>query len=185
MSSPIHRNGLNSAIERLRPLIRTRQIRHYNSEPVADEDLLALLEVARWSGSSRNSQPCRFIVVNDVALIRRMAEIGHPQTRALGTAMAAIAITLPAEDGRAISLAYDDGRVAERVLIGASMVGLGSGITWVRSDVREAIGELLGVESGRFVRTIMAIGHPSAEGLARRSAQGEARLPLDELVTRR
>ena len=176
---------MNSATERLRPLIKTRQIRLYTSEPVAGEELLALAEVARWSGSSRNSQPWRFIVIREVALIRQIAETGHPQTRALRTAMAAMAITLPHEEGRATSLAYDDGRVAERVLIGASMLGLGAGIAWVRSDVRQEIGDLLGVADGRFVRTIMALGHPSAEGLAPKSAPGQARLPIDDLVTRR
>jgi nitroreductase len=174
---------MNSATERLMPMIRTRQYRHYTSEAVADEDLTALAAVARWSGSSRNSQPWRFIVVRDVALIRRIAEIGHPQTRALGTALAAMAVTLPDDERRAISHAFDDGRVAERVLIGASMLGLGAGVTWVRSDVRQEIGALLGVEEGRFVRTIMAIGHPSAEGRAPKSPPGHARLPLDELLT--
>jgi nitroreductase len=166
-------------------LIRTRQIRQFTSEPVAEDALMAMAEVARWSGSSRNSQPWRFIVVRNEALIRQIAEVGHPQTRALRTAMAAMAIALPDDEVRAISLAYDDGRVAERLLIAASMLGLGAGIAWARPDVRSEIGHLLGVEEGRFVRTVMAIGHPSAEGLAPNSALGQARLPLDQLLTRR
>ena len=172
-------------MERVRPLIRTRQIRQFTDEPVAEESLLALAEVARWTGSARNGQPWRFIVVTDVGLIRQLAEAGQPQTRSLRTAMAALAVSLPDEDSRATTYAYDDGRVAERVLVAASMIGLGAGIAWVRRDVRREIGDLLGVEAGRFVRTIMAIGHPSAEGLAPRSERGKARLPLDELVTRR
>ena len=152
---------------------------------MAEESLLALAEVARWSGSARNGQPWRFILVTDISLIRQLAEAGQPQTRSLRTATAALAITLPDEDSRANTYAYDDGRVAERVLIAASMLGLGAGIAWVRPDVRPEIGDLLGVEAGRFVRTIMAIGHPSAEGLAAKSVAGRARLSLDELLTRR
>jgi nitroreductase len=170
-------------MERVKPLIRTRQIRLFTIEPVADEQLRAIAEVARWSGSSRNSQPWGFVVIKDLSLIRGLAEVGHPQTRSLTTAMAALAITLPVEEGREISLAYDDGRVAERVLIAASMLGLGAGIAWVRADVREEIGRLLDVDEGRFVRTIMSIGHPSAEGLAPKSAPGQARRPVDELVS--
>lgn len=173
---------MNPSTTQLRPLIRTRQFRQFTTEPVDDEKLTALGEVARWSGSSRNSQPWRFIIVRDLSLIRRIAEIGQPQTRALRSATSAIAITLPDDDARSISLAYDDGRVAERVLIGASMLGLGAGITWVRSDVRREIGELLGVVEGRFVRTIMAVGHPSDEGRAPKSPPGQARRPLDELL---
>jgi nitroreductase len=170
------------SIERLRPLIRTRQYRHYTEEPVSESHLGALLEVARWSGSSRNNQPWRFIVVRDVGLIRRLAEVGHPQTRSLHTAMAAMAITLPDDEERATSHTYDDGRVAERILIAASMLGIGAGIAWIRRDVREQVGDMLGVPAGRFVRTVMSIGHPSAEGRAPKSPPGEARLPLDELV---
>jgi nitroreductase len=170
-------------MERVRPLLRTRQCRHFTSEPVSDDDVSTLAEVARWSGSSRNSQPWRFIVLRDTDLIRRIAEIGHPQTRSLNTAMAVLAITLPAHESLVVSLAYDDGRVAERVLIAASMLGLGAAIAWVRADVRSVIGELLGVPEDRYVRTLMAIGHPSEEGLASKAAPGQARLPLDELVT--
>jgi len=72
-----------------------------------------------------------------VRLIRRIAEVGHPQTRALHAAMAALAITMPDDESRAIGHAYDGGRVAERVLIAALMLGLGAGISWVRSDVRQ------------------------------------------------
>lgn len=174
---------MDARIDHLRPLVRTRQFRDFTGDPVSDEDLRALAWVARWSGSSRNSQPWRFLIVRDIELIHRIADVGHPQTRALHTATAALAITLPDEETHKTSLAYDDGRVAERVLIGASMLGLGAGITWVRPDVRQQIGRLLEVPDGRYVRTVMAIGHPSPEALAPRSAPGQARLPLDELLS--
>jgi nitroreductase len=174
---------VSASIEPVRALLRTRQFRHFTTEPVSDDDLLALATVGRWSGSSTNSQPWRFLLVRDVALIRSVAELGLPQTRSLRTAMAAIAITLPDDDARAVSLAYDDGRVAERLLVGAQMLGLGSGIAWVMPHVRQQMGELLGVGEGRFVRTIMALGHLSEEDRAPKSAPGQARLPLDEIAS--
>jgi len=175
-------SAMDEPIAHVKPLLRTRQYREFTDEPVSEDDLLALAKVARWSGSSRNSQPWRFMVLRDVDVIRRVAELGMPQTRSLRTAMAALVITLPDTRSQSISLAYDDGRVAERVLIGASMLGLGAGIAWVREDVRAAIDDLLGVETGRFVRTIMALGHPTDHERAPRTQPGEARLPLDELV---
>jgi nitroreductase len=53
-------DSMDDPITRLRPLLRTRQYREFTGEPVSDEDLRALAQVARWSGSSRNSQPWRF-----------------------------------------------------------------------------------------------------------------------------
>lgn len=168
--------------ERVKPLIRTRQHRVFTDQPVADADLLALTDVARWSGSSRNSQPWRFVVVRDVELLRRIGDLGHPQTRSLHSAMAAIAIAMPDDEGRPVSHAYDEGRAAERMLIAASMLGIGAGIAWVVPDIRPAVGDFLGVPADHYVRTIMAVGHPSAEGRAPHSPPGTARLPRDQVV---
>ena len=172
----------NTAADRLRPLRRTRQIRDFTDEQVSREDLDALANVARWTGSSRNTQPWRFIVVTDVDAIRRIAEIGLPQTRALKSATAALAIVLPVDETHEIGIAYDDGRAAERILIAAGMLDLGAGIAWVRSDVRDSIGEVLGLPAERYVRTIVALGHPSEAALAPKAAPGDARLPRDESI---
>lgn len=169
------------AAARLRPLRRVRQIRDFTPAPVDPALLAAIADVGRWSGSSRNGQPWRFIIVRDGPTIRRIAEAGLPQTRALHTATAAIATVLPAE-GSDIALAYDDGRAAERMLVAASLLGLGGGITWVRSDVREAIGELLGLPADRFIRTILAVGHPTEAAGQPKAAPGQARLPRAETV---
>jgi nitroreductase len=141
-----------------------------------------MADVARWSGSSRNTQPWRFIVVTDKAVLRRLAEIGMPQTRSLQTATAAIAIVLPADDSHAVGVAYDDGRAAERILIAAGMLDLGAGIAWIRSDVRDAVSELFDLPSDRYIRTIVSLGHPTEAARRPKSAAGSARLPREEMV---
>ena len=168
----------------VRPLRRTRQVRQFTDEPVADEILDAIADVARWSGSSRNTQPWRFIVIRDTDVPRRLREAGMPQLRSLATATAGIAIVFPADPDRSISYAYDDGRVAERMLIAAGMLGIGAAIAWVRADVLPIARELLGLPEDRTVRTIIALGHPTEEARRPRSAPGEARLPREETVFR-
>jgi nitroreductase len=171
-----------SPIDLVRPLLRVRQVREFTDEPVDAAVLEAIAEAARWTGSSRNTQPWRFIVIRRPETLRRLSEAGLPQTRALRTATAALAITLPVQSGMAISYAYDDGRAAERILIAASLLGLGAGIAWIRSDVREAAGEILALPEDRMVRTVVAIGHPTAAARRPKSAPGQARLPRDEVV---
>jgi nitroreductase len=168
--------------DRLRPLRRARQVREFTTEPVDAAALDAIADVARWSGSSRNTQPWRFIVVRDAGVLGRLAAIGLPQTRALRTATAAIAIVLPADESHEIGIAYDDGRAAERILIAAGMLDLGAGIAWVRSDVRAAVGEMFGLPEGRYVRTIVALGHPSDAARQPKSPPGQARLSRAETV---
>jgi nitroreductase len=164
------------------PLLRARQVREFTDEPLTDAQLHALTEVARWSGSSRNEQPWRFILVREPATLRALHAAGVPQTRSLATATAAIAIVLPLDPARAESRAYDDGRAAERVLIAAGMLGLGAGIAWVRDEVLPAIRDLLALPEDRLVRTIIALGHPSEAAKAPKSAPGQARIPRAESV---
>ena len=174
---------MDTTSDSVRSLIRTKQYREFTPELVDEGQLRTLAEVARWTGSGGNSQPWRFVIVRDEPTIRRMAEIGMPQTRALHTATAALAISLPNDPESEVITAYDEGRVAERVLIAASSLGLGAGITWVRGQFRSEISRVLGVGDDRFVRTIIAIGHPTDAARAPRAAPGQARLPLDQLVT--
>jgi nitroreductase len=168
----------------LRPLRRTRQVREFEPTPLAPEVLDALADVARWTGSSKNTQPWRFIVITDPSTIRAIHAAGLPQTRGLATAPAAIAIVMPAEPDRAVHDAYDDGRVAERILVAAAILDIGAGISWIRSDVRPAIATLLDLPSDRMVRTVVQLGIPTAAARAPKSAPGQARLPREDVVFR-
>ena len=170
------------ATERVRALLRTRQVREFTETPPTDEELHALTEVARWSGSSENTQPWRFVVIRDQEMLRRIHEIGLPQTRSLATAHAAIAIVLPAKDPDRASIAYDEGRAAERLLIGAGMLGLAAGIAWLRPESGRASARPSGVPADWFIRTIVAIGHPSEAAKRPKNAPGEARKPASETV---
>ena len=168
--------------EVVRPLLRVRQIREFTDQPVDPAALGAIADAARWSGSSRNSQPWRFIVIRDPSTLRAIQEAGMPHTRSLVTARAAIAIVLPSQPGSGISHGYDEGRAAERMLIAASLLGLGAAVAWVRADVRPRVGELLLLPEDRFVRTVVAIGHPTDAARRPKSARGDARLPREETV---
>jgi nitroreductase len=171
-----------SPADRVRPLLRVRQVREFAPTPVDPEALDAMADAARWSGSSRNGQPWRFVIIRDPATLRAIHEAGLPQTRSLATAQAAIAIVLPSEPGSGISHGYDEGRAAERILIAASLLGLGAGIAWVRSEARPAVSAQLGLPEDRFVRTVIAVGHPTAASRRPKSAPGEARLPREDTV---
>ena len=77
-------------IEKLRTV---RQIRQYAPDPVPDDVLQQLLEVARWTGSSKNTQPWHFIVVSDPAVLRRISAL-RSNINWLAGAPLAIAIVL-------------------------------------------------------------------------------------------
>jgi len=170
------------AEDAVRPLLRVHQVREFTDEPVDAEALAAIADAARWSGSSANNQPWRFILIRVPETLRQLADANPPSTRILATAAAAVAIVLPEVKGAAVSNAFDEGRATERILVAATLLDLGAGIAWLSAEARPAVGELLGVPEGRFVRTLVAIGHPTERASRPKSTHGEARLPRSETV---
>jgi nitroreductase len=167
---------------RVRPLLGARQFREFTAEAPSEDALRALLDVARWTGSSRNTQPWRFILLRDRDVIRQIADAGMTLTRSLQTATAAIAIAIPAGPEQDVSHAFDEGRAAERILVAAGMLGLGAGVTWIRPEIRPLVARLLALPEGWMARTVMAIGHPTPGALAPKSTPGAARRPRTEVV---
>lgn len=155
-----------------------RQVRAYTPDPVDPDALAAILEVARWSGSAANTQPWRFIVIDDPDVLHRLAEIRLPW---IATAPLAIAIVL--DGNKKISEAYDEGRVTERIMIAARLLGLGAAVAWHGDAAQQAQArEILGIPDDLTSRAIVTIGHPDPSAPPR-SAVGGGRKPLDEIVS--
>src|SRR3954468_3819078 len=76
MSEPTPR--VSNVPEVLELLRTVRQARRYRPDPVPDNVLHELLELARWTGPSPNSQRWNFIVVNDRELLGKLAKLRTP-----------------------------------------------------------------------------------------------------------
>ncbi len=87
-----------------------------------------------------------------------------------------------ADDPRDDQHVFDEGRATERLLVAAGLLELGAGMAWVRADARSEVADVLGLPPDRFVRTIVAVGHPSDAAKAPKSAPGTARLPASETI---
>ena len=61
--------------ETLLSLVKTRRsCRRFKPDPIPDESVNKILEVARWAPSGANSQPWEFVVVKDAGLRREIAQ---------------------------------------------------------------------------------------------------------------
>jgi nitroreductase len=156
-----------------------RQTRDFEPRPVPDELLHDVLEVGRWSGSSRNTQPWEFVVVTDQERLRRLAEL-VPYGKFLATAPLGIALVMHGA-GRGQSL--DAGRVAERMMVAAHARGLGAGLATIHGDPneRQAL-ELLGVPDGHSLGVTLALGFPAPKEPGAPRRPGGGRRPLAEVV---
>src|SRR5919202_3754075 len=67
-----------NAQDRIAFLRSLRAVRQFRPDPIPEQVVDDLLEVARWSGSSRNQQPWEFVVVrNHESLAQLGAQEGY------------------------------------------------------------------------------------------------------------
>jgi nitroreductase len=160
---------------------RVSQIRQFTAEHVPDAVVEHLLELARWTGSSRNSQPWHFIVVRDRERLRALAQL-RPNITWAANAPIAIAIVL---DGKnELSEAYDEGRLTERLLTGATILGYGGGVAWFgEADKQERAKQILGVPAEKTLRQMVLIGRARSHRDPRPTGPPRGRKPLAELVS--
>jgi nitroreductase len=162
-----------------------RAVRQLRPDPLPENVLHNILEVARWSGSAGNRQPWEFVVVRDRDMLRRLSTIDGANAGHLATAGAGIAIVIHPEVLSTDLDAYDEGRLAERILLAATAQGLGAAVgqftgpgdTWAASAEAK---RLLGIPKQFVLRETISIGYP-AEHLER-TPNPPGRKPLQQLV---
>src|SRR5438477_10945383 len=172
-----------SAPARIAFLRGLRAVRQLRPDPLPEPVLHDILEVARWSGSAGNRQPWEMVVVRDRGMLERLARIDGANAGHLATAGAGIAIVIHPEVPDLD--AYDEGRLAERILLAATAQGLGAAVgdftgpgdTWVASAEAK---RLLGIPEPFVLRETLSSGHP-AEHLGR-TPNPPGRKPLEQLV---
>jgi hypothetical protein len=165
----------------LEPIRRVSQIRQYSPEPVPDTVVDQLLELARWTGSAKNGQPWRFIVVRDKDRLKKIAAL-RPPIGWLAGAPLGIAIVL--DGAEPMFGAYDEGRLTERLLTGATLLGYGGGTAWFGGPTHDAEAKrILGIPENLTARQIVMIGRPISNRDPRPSGPTRGRRPLSDLVS--
>lgn len=141
-------------------ILRLRAIRSYEDRPLSDEDLDAILEAARWTGSSKNSQNWSFVVIADRDRLQQLAECGDFTDPVRASAATIVIVQEPA------GYEFDSGRAAQNMMLAARALGVAScPITFHRdADARR----LLDVPSDRRTRYGVSLGYPSPSAAPRR-----------------
>lgn len=166
-------------------LTLTRQSdRRYMPDPVSREDVLKCLEAARMSPSACNSQPWKFIVVDDKAKLAEMADAAeglgmNKFTRDVPVMVAVVLEKMNATARLGSLLKHKDysmldlGMAVEHFCLQAADLGLGTCIMGWFDEKR--IARLLGVPRGKRIPLIISLGYP--ENPTRR----KVRKPVEEM----
>jgi len=142
-----------------------RSVRRFSTRSVSGEVLLDILDVARWTGSSKNTQPWHLIAVRDVTTLATLATRG-PFAGHLAGAKAAIVLVTDNDNQR-----FDEGRLAQHVMLAAWAHGVGSCIASLYREANlERARDLLSVPAERWMHTAISLGYPADERALRLSA---------------
>ena len=160
---------------------RIRALRHFRAQPLADNDLFAILDAGRHAGSSKNLQRWHFIVVRERERLEALAAVG-PFAAHLAGGAAAIALITP--DPRApdapLSIAFDLGRAAQNMLLVAWARGVGSVPATVYDQ--ELCRSILGYPADHHCEYILNFGYPPEDSAVTRPPRVGGRRQLDEVV---
>lgn len=150
-------------MDALEVIFTRRSIRKYTPEPVAAEEVKAILEAAMNAPSANNRQSWHFIVVDDRALLNAIMEV-HPYSKMLAEAPLAVVVC---GDTR-VSDKYwqqDCAAATENLLLAARALGLGT--VWLGVYPKE---ERVSGVTGLFKLPdhikplcIVAVGHPAEQ----------------------
>ena len=152
-------------------IVGLRALRDYESTPLSDDDLTAILEAARWTGSSKNRQDWAFVVVKDEAQRERLAKCGD---FTVPLQNAPVSIALVSEPG---GYDFDIGRVAQNIMLAADAIGVASCPITLHREAMAA--EVLGLGEGQKCRYAISLGYPAPTAAPKKYG---GRKPLDELV---
>jgi len=154
--------------------LRTRRsIRIFKPEPISDELIMKILDVARFAPSAKNKQPWEFIVVKRKDLLDRLSKI-HRSAKPIARAPLAIVVIC---DKRLSPISYqvDCANTAMYIMLAAHALGLGT--VWVQALRNiEEIQKILNIPSNKVPIAIIAVGWPAEK------PEPRPRKPLNELV---
>ena len=165
-------------------VLKRQSDRKYAPKRVDREDIVRCLEAARMAPSACNSQPWKFVAVDDRAKLAEMSDA------AIGLGMNKFTVQVPvlvavvqepmnmeAKAGSVVKnkdySMMDLGMAVEHFCLQAAELGLGTCIMGWFDEKR--VKKILGVPRSRRVQLLIAVGHPDAPN------RQKVRKPLDEI----
>ncbi len=155
-------------------IIERRSVRKYKSEKVARETIDKIIELSRWSPSWGNFQVARYTVVEDEAVIKRIADEGvHGFAYNIGTLKNAknllVLSYVKGKSGKLYSADYatskasswevfDAGIACQTFCLAAHSQGVGTCIFGVIDD--KVISEIVSLPEDQTVAAVITFGYP-------------------------
>src|SRR5713226_9363466 len=155
-----------------RAVVDKRDQRVFLPTPIPEESLRRILQAARMTGSSKNAEPNRLVVVRDRDRLKALAALS-PSAKFFSYAAAVIVIAQTERHE------FDAGRCAQNMMVAAWNDGIGSCPAHVPEP---ELAKLLGIPDGVFINRVIGFGYVDPAQATAPPSVARRRLPLDTLV---
>ncbi len=155
-----------------------RAVRKFLPKQLKDDEIRAILNAGRRAQSSKNSQPWRFIAVQEHATLEALSQCGDWAGHIAGAALA-VAILTP-EPLAKFQTMFDAGQAAAYMQLAAWALGIGSCPASIyQPDKARAI---LGFPDEWHVRIVLSFGYPANPDVLTRPNRSGGRQHLEKIV---
>ena len=154
-----------------------RSIRQFTEEKVSHETIEKIVEAARFSPTWKNSQTVGYVVVEDRAILNKIADegvMGHPNNAKIIRGAQQLVVvtsqknicdynpdgTFTTNKGNEWQM-FDAGIAAHAFTLAAYDNGVSSVILGIFSD--EKVAEIIGLDESKTVSTLIPIGYANGE----------------------
>ena len=155
-----------------------RVVRQFQPKALPQEAVLAILNAGRRAQSSKNSQPWRFIAIQDKEVLNALSELGMFAGHLAGAALG-VAILIP-DPSQKFQTMFDAGQSAAYMQLAAWELGIGSCLASIYEP--EKARQLLGFPAELELRIAISFGYPLDEAVLTAPPEKGGRQALDELV---
>lgn len=163
--------------------IRTRRaVREFSDDPVAREHIEQIVDAGRLSGSAKNRQPWKFIIVTERDTLQQLSECGPWCTHVAGATFAVVMVVADLHDPPTMTTPFDLGRASQNMMLTAWSLGIGSvmGTIYEPDVARKA----LNIPADHDVPWLISFGYPHLDADPRqRPPRKTGRRLLEEVVS--
>jgi nitroreductase len=156
-------------------IVTKRDSRSFTEQAIPEETVRRIVQAGRMAGSSKNTQPCRFVIIEDQEQKTAIAKCGDFAAW-IPTAPLIVAVALTDLGTRG---EFDAGRAAQNMMVAAWSENVGS--CPISMHHVECARDTLGLPEAWRVCIVVAFGYKSKP---QQSIPEAARLPWDEYVHR-
>jgi len=158
-----------------------RSVRAFTDEPVSEEEIMKIIDAARWAPSAGNIQPWEFIVVQDAKTKRGLVEAALDQTFIEEAPVVFVVCANPTRSSRrygsrgaSLYCLQDTAAAIQNMHLAAYAMGLAT--CWVGSFQEEEVRSVLNLPDYLRSVAIIPVGHAAEKPVA------TPRRPLSNLV---